>query len=199
MVWGCVKIQWSIEIELVTITRESVGFWNFIREQSTSLRCFTPHPHHHHLILRDFPTLNRMVCLETLIFFHGSHVPLCFTNMDLHVPVPVAGFRECHITTSARKEFLPCMRPLVHSQGVFPCKGHVALIAYIRPIRCMCQHVPIQVLGLWERIATIFADMWLFPRMRAHVLSQVAGLYECLVAGVTYKGLLTSVRSYVSN
>ena len=43
-------------------------------------------------------------------------------------------------------------------------------------------HVRSQVAGLCEGIAARLADMWLLPRVRAHVLSQVAGRREPLVA-----------------
>jgi hypothetical protein len=41
-----------------------------------------------------FPRLNRMVFLETLVFFHRSHVTLGVAFVDLLVPRQVAGFRE---------------------------------------------------------------------------------------------------------
>ena len=77
---------------------------------------------------------------------------------------------------------------------------------YLSPKLCVLDRVPVCVIvhdmrfqfaGRRERLVARLADMWLLPRMRAHVLNQVAGSRERLVARLADMWLLPQMRAHV--
>jgi len=69
-----------------------------------------------------------------------------------------------------------------------------ALIASVRRLACMREHVLLELAGLSESIVAQFTRVRLHAHVRTHVVSQVGRVCEGVMTHVAYVGLHSCVR-----